>query len=67
MHIFRAMKDVAFGVEHEHMDRAQYVDWVVANARRFEEVKLKVKGESDEELAAALVAEMIRTGLTGKT
>jgi ribosomal protein S3 len=28
------------------------------------EVELDVKGETDEELAASLVAEMLRTGLT---
>jgi xanthine/CO dehydrogenase XdhC/CoxF family maturation factor len=39
---------------------------VVANARKFEEVELDVKGETDEELAASLVAEMLRTGLTAK-
>ena len=39
---------------------------LVANARKFEEVELDVKGETDEELAASLVAEMLRTGLTAK-
>jgi ribosomal protein S3 len=62
LQIVRAMKELAFGVEY--MDLAQYVDWVVGNARKFKEIELEVKGESDEELAAALVAEMIRTGLT---
>jgi len=57
------MKELSFGVEH--MDLAQYVGWVVANACKFEE--LEVKGETEEELAAALVAEMIRTGLARKT
>ena len=42
----------------------KYIEWVVANARKFEEVELAVKGETDEELAASLVAEMLRTGLT---
>jgi len=65
LQIVRAMKELAFGVER--MELAQYVDWVVANARKFEEVELEVKGETEEELAAALVAEMIRTGLTRKT
>ena len=31
---------------------------------KFEEVELDVKGETDEELAALLVGEMLRTGLT---
>ncbi|HLV68218.1 MAG TPA: hypothetical protein VKY73_20515 [Polyangiaceae bacterium] len=44
----------------------KYIEWVVANARKFEEVELDVKGETDEELPASLVAEMLRTGLTAK-
>ena len=60
--IVRAMKDIAFGVEH--LNLAQYIEWVVANAKKFEEVELKVNGKTDDELAAALVDEMIRSGLT---
>ena len=37
---------------------------VVANALKFEGVELAVQGESDDELAASLVDEMVRTGLT---
>lgn len=40
--------------------------WGVANTLKFEELQLDVKGETDEELAASLVAEMLRTGLTAK-
>jgi hypothetical protein len=39
---------------------------VVVNARKFEEVELDVKGETDEKLAASLVSEMVRAGLTAK-
>ncbi len=60
--IVRAMKDIAFGVEH--LNLAQYIEWVVANAKKFEEVELKVSGATDDELSAALVDEMIRAGLT---
>jgi hypothetical protein len=60
--IVRAMKDIAFGVEH--LNLAQYIEWVVANAKKFEEVELKVAGTTDDELSAALVDEMIRAGLT---
>ena len=60
--IVRAMKDIAFGVEH--LNLAQYIDWVVANAKKFEEVELDVSGKTDDELSAALVDEMVRTGLT---
>jgi hypothetical protein len=59
------MQDIAFGVEDFTVPK--YVEWVVANARKFEEVELDVKGETDEELATSLVAEMLRTGLTRKT
>jgi len=62
--IVRGMQDIAFGVEQFTL--AEYIDWVVANALKFEEVELKITGETDEEKAAALVAEMIRTGLTRK-
>ncbi len=60
--IVKAMKDIAFGVEH--LNLAQYIGWVVANAKKFEEVELNVSGASDEELSATLVDEMIRTRLT---
>jgi ribosomal protein S3 len=60
--IVKAMQDIAFGVEQFTLP--EYIDWVVQNAAKFEEVELKVTGETDEEKAAALVAEMIRTGLT---
>ena len=62
--IVRAMQDIAFGVEDFTLP--QYIEWVVANARKFEEVELDVKGTSEEEQAASLVAEMVRTGLTRK-
>ena len=60
--IVRAMKDIAFGVEH--LNLAQYIEWVVANAKKFEEVELEVSGKTDDELSAALVDEMVLTGLT---
>lgn len=62
LQIVRAMQNIAFGVEH--MGIAQYIGWVVTNARRFEAVELDVEGATDEELATSLVAEMMRTGLT---
>jgi hypothetical protein len=63
--IVKAMQDIAFGVEQFTLP--EYIDWVVQNAAKFEEVELKIAGETDEEKAASLVAEMIRTGLTRKT
>jgi hypothetical protein len=64
LQIVKAMQDIAFGVDDFTVPK--YIEWVVANARKFEEVKLDVKGNTDDELAASLVAEMIRTGLTAK-
>ena len=62
LQIVKAMQDIAFGVDDFTVP--QYIDWVVANARRFEEVELVIKGDTDEEKAAALVSEMLRAGLT---
>jgi hypothetical protein len=61
LQIVKSMQDIAFGVEQMTLD--QYIDWVVDNARRFEEVELTVAGETSEERAKALVAEMVRAGL----
>jgi hypothetical protein len=62
LQIVRAMQDIAFGVEDFTIP--QYVEWVATNARKFEEVELNAKGETDEDLAVSLVDEMLRTGLT---
>jgi len=62
--IVRAMQDVAFGVEDFTL-RA-YIEWVAENARKFEGVELVVTGETDDELAASLIAEMVRVGLTDR-
>ena len=64
LQIVRAMQDIAFGVEDFTV--RQYVEWVAANALKFEDVELAVKGDTDEELARSLVDEMIRTGLTAR-
>lgn len=64
LQIVKAMQDIAFGVEQMTLD--QYIDWVVENARRFEEVELAAKGATTEERAEALVGEMVAKGLAGK-
>lgn len=61
LQIVKAMQDIAFGVDDFTVP--QYIEWVVANARRFEEVELVIKGDTEEERAAALVSEMLRAGL----
>jgi hypothetical protein len=55
------MQRLAFGVEH--LSLAEYVDWVAANARKFEGVELEVAGETGEAKAEALVRAMIARGL----
>ena len=64
LQIVKAMQDIAFGVEQMTLD--QYIDWVVDNARRFEEVELKAEGPTTEERAKALVEEMLAKGLAGR-
>jgi hypothetical protein len=61
LQIVKAMQDIAFNVDKMTLD--QYMDWVVDNARRFENVELAVTGATSEQRATALVEEMIRTGL----
>jgi len=65
LQIVRAMQDIAFGVEDFTVRK--YIEWVAANALKFEGVELVVKGDTDEALAKSLVDEMIRTGLTRRT
>jgi hypothetical protein len=64
LEIVRAMQDIAFGVEQ--LSLSEYIDWVVRNASKFEDVELKITGETDEEKSESLVAEMVRVGLTRK-
>lgn len=61
LQIVKAMQDIAFGVEQMTLD--QYIDWVVDNARRFEEVELAANGATTEERAKELIEEMVRAGL----
>jgi hypothetical protein len=59
--IVRAMQDIAMPAQH--LSLAEYIDWVAGNTRRFEEIELEIKGDSDEARAASLVDEMVRVGL----
>ena len=61
LQIVRAMQDIAFGVDDFTVP--QYIAWVVDNALRFEDVALKITGDTDAERAASLIDEMVRTGL----
>ena len=62
LQIVRAMQDIAFGVADFTVRK--YIEWVAANALKFEGIELAVQGDTDDELAASLVDEMVRTGLT---
>ncbi|HMA91818.1 MAG TPA: hypothetical protein VKP30_03985 [Polyangiaceae bacterium] len=64
LQVVKAMQDIAFGVDDFTV--AKYVEWVVANAQRFEGVDLNVHGEQDEERANSLISEMLRTGLASR-
>ena len=61
LQIVKAMQDIAFGVDD--LTVPEYIAWVVANARKFEEVELRITGATDDEQASALVDEMVRAGL----
>jgi hypothetical protein len=61
LQIVKAMQDIAFGVDQ--MTLGQYIDWVVQNALRFEEVELVVSGATTEERATTLVEAMVASGL----
>jgi hypothetical protein len=62
--IVRAMQDIAFGAADFTL--SQYIDWVISNVQRFEGPELHVQGDTDEQRAASLVEEMLRTGLSDR-
>jgi hypothetical protein len=61
LQIVKAMQDIAFGVDDFTVP--EYIEWDVANARKFEEVELAITGATDDEMAKSLVEEMVRAGL----
>ncbi len=60
--IVRAMQALAWGVEK--LPLPEYIRWIAANALKFHEVELSVQVATDEEMAASLIGELIRTGLS---
>jgi hypothetical protein len=64
LEIVREMQSHARGAATLTVPR--YIDWVVSNVRRFEEVDLEVGGTTDEERASSLLSEMIRVGLAAR-
>lgn len=61
LQIVQAMQRLGFGVDQFTIP--QYAEWVAANALRCDDVALAIKGETDEEIAASLVEEMLKTNL----
>lgn len=59
--IVQAMQDIAFGVDA--LTTREYIEWVATSALEFEGVQISLAGETDDELAASLVREMVRAGL----
>ena len=59
--IVQAMKAIAFGVDGKSL--SEYIDWVAAQALKFEAIELDVRGDDDEGKAAALVGAMLEAGL----
>ena len=62
LQIVQAMRAIAFTVPDYTIQ--QYVEWIVENAQRHEDVALHAVGDTDEALATSLIQEMLRTGLT---
>jgi hypothetical protein len=60
LQIVQAMKSIAFNGTGSLAD---YIDWVIDNTQRFNDVELNVTGETDEARAESLLAEMVRVGL----
>jgi hypothetical protein len=62
--IAEAMHSLAFGQENRTL--SEYIDWAVDQARRMNEIDLKVEGETDDEKAQSLVRAMLAAGLAEK-
>jgi hypothetical protein len=61
LQIVQAMQAIAFGAER--LTVRKYIESVVESAQRFEGIALAATGDTDRELAASLIEQMIRTGL----
>ncbi len=58
--ILAQMQSLAFAAQH--LSLREYIDWNVANIERGFDVKLVVSGETDDERAAAFLAQMMERG-----
>ncbi len=60
LRIVQSMRAVAFDQKDATIDR--YIDFVIDNVQRSDEVALVVAGTTEEERAASLLAELKRVG-----
>lgn len=58
--IVQTMQSVAFGREEQPLE--EYIGWVADQVTRMMGVSLDVRGDTAEDKARSLVAELIRTG-----
>lgn len=59
--IVQAMQDIAMPAQH--LSLSEYMEWVAANALKWEAVELRHDGETDEERAKSLVDSMLEAEL----
>lgn len=58
--IVQAMRSLAFGREEQPL--GEYIAWVAEQMSRMMGVSLDVRGDTDDEKARSLIAELLRTG-----
>jgi hypothetical protein len=58
--IVQAMRSLAFGREEEPL--GEYIAWVAEQMSRMMEVRLEIRGDTDDAKARSLVEELLRTG-----
>lgn len=59
--IVEAMKFHAFGQEGKSL--SEYIDWLVCQVQRMNEIELTVEGDTDEAKATAIVDAILEAGL----
>ena len=61
LQIVKDMKSIAFG--QSHLTVSEYIEWAADGAARTMDIKMDLKGETDDEKARALIRVMLRTKL----
>lgn len=64
LQILRGMKALAF---RKGGTDSEYIDWVVENTLRYNDIQLSIIGESDEDRATSLLDELVRAGLATRS